>query len=91
MTETYTSEVVPALIKQFGYSSQMAVPRVTKVVVNMGMGDAIQDGKAMDAAVEELAGITGQKPTVTRARKSIANLPPRGWRSVRATLCGGHK
>jgi len=52
----------------------MAVPRVTKVVVNMGIGDAIQDGKAMDAAVEELAGISGQKPTVTRARKSIANF-----------------
>ena len=73
LTETYTTEVVPALIKQFGYSSAMAVPRVTKVVVNMGMGDAIQDGKAMDAAVDELAGITGQKPTVTRARKSIAS------------------
>jgi large subunit ribosomal protein L5 len=50
------------------------VPRVTKVVVNMGIGDAIQDGKAMDAAVDELAGISGQKPTVTRARKSIANF-----------------
>jgi hypothetical protein len=74
LTETYTAEVVPALIKQFGYSSAMAVPRVTKVVVNMGIGDAIQDGKAMDAAVEELAGISGQKPTVTRARKSIANF-----------------
>ena len=74
LTETYAAEVVPALIKQFGYSSAMAVPRVTKVVVNMGIGDAIQDGKAMDAAVEELAGISGQKPTVTRARKSIANF-----------------
>ena len=74
LTQTYTSEVVPALIKQFGYSSTMAVPRVTKVVVNMGMGDAIQDGKAMDSAVEELANIAGQKPTVTRARKSIANF-----------------
>jgi large subunit ribosomal protein L5 len=74
LTETYAAEVVPALIKQFGYTSAMAVPRVTKVVVNMGIGDAIQDGKAMDLAVEELAGITGQKPTVTRARKSIANF-----------------
>jgi large subunit ribosomal protein L5 len=61
-------------VKQFGYTSAMAVPRVTKVVVNMGVGDAIQDGKAMDAAVDELTGITGQKPTVTRARKSIANF-----------------
>ncbi len=74
LTETYNTEVVPALIKQFGYTSNMAVPRVTKVVVNMGVGDAIQDGKAMDAAVEELTGITGQKPSVTRARKSIANF-----------------
>ena len=74
MADTYRSEVVPALIKQFSYTSAMAVPRVTKVVVNMGVGDAIADGKAMDAAVDELTGITGQKPTVTRARKSIANF-----------------
>jgi large subunit ribosomal protein L5 len=74
MAEAYKSEVVPALIKQFGYTSAMAVPRVAKVVVNMGVGDAIADGKAMDVAVDELTGITGQKPTVTRARKSIANF-----------------
>ena len=74
LTETYKSEVVPALIKQFGYTSAMAVPRVTKVVVNMGVGDAIADGKVMDGAVDELAGITGQKPAITRARKSIANF-----------------
>jgi len=74
MAESYRSEIVPALIKQFGYTSPMAVPRVTKVVVNMGVGEAIADGKAMDAAVDELTGITGQKPTVTRARKSIANF-----------------
>ena len=74
LAESYRSEVVPALIKQFGYTSAMAVPRVTKVVVNMGVGDAIADGKAMDVAVDELTGITGQKPTVTRARKSIANF-----------------
>ena len=74
MAEAYKSEVVPALIKQFGYTSAMAVPRVAKVVVNMGVGDAISDGKAMDVAVDELTGITGQKPAVTRARKSIANF-----------------
>jgi large subunit ribosomal protein L5 len=74
LSETYKTEVVPALIKQFGYTSTMAVPRVSKVVVNMGVGDAISDGKAMDAAVDELSGITGQKPSVTRARKSIANF-----------------
>jgi large subunit ribosomal protein L5 len=74
MAETYKTDVMPALIKQFGYSSPMAVPRVSKVVVNMGVGDAIADGKAMDAAVDELSGITGQKPAITRARKSIANF-----------------
>ena len=74
LSESYKSEVVPALIKQFGYTSPMAVPRVSKIVVNMGVGDAIQDGKVLDNAVEELSGITGQKPTVTRARKSIANF-----------------
>jgi large subunit ribosomal protein L5 len=74
LSETYKTEVVPALIKQFGYTSTMAVPRVSKVVVNMGVGDAIQDGKVMDNAVDELSGITGQKPTITRARKSIANF-----------------
>jgi large subunit ribosomal protein L5 len=74
LAEAYKNEVMPAMIKQFGYGSPMAVPRVTKVVVNMGIGEAISDGKLMDAAVDELAGITGQKPAVTRARKSISNF-----------------
>ena len=74
LAESYKTDVVPALIKQFGYTSAMAVPRVSKIVVNMGVGDAIADGKVMDAAVDELSGITGQKPTITRARKSIANF-----------------
>ncbi|HEX4825759.1 MAG TPA: 50S ribosomal protein L5 [Candidatus Polarisedimenticolaceae bacterium] len=74
LANSYKTDVVPALIKQFNYTSPMAVPRVSKIVVNMGVGDAIADGKVMDTAVEELSGITGQKPTVTRARKSIANF-----------------
>ena len=74
LAESYRSEVMPELMKRFGYASPMAVPRVTKIVVNMGVGEAIQDGKLMDGAVEELAGITGQKPSVTRARKSISNF-----------------
>jgi large subunit ribosomal protein L5 len=74
LAEAYKNEVMPAMIKQFGYGSPMAVPRVTKVVVNMGIGEAISDGKLMDAAVDELSGITGQKPAVTRARKSISNF-----------------
>jgi large subunit ribosomal protein L5 len=74
LAESYRTDVVPALIKQFNYTSPMAVPRVSKIVVNMGVGEAIADGKVMDAAVDELSGITGQKPTITRARKSIANF-----------------
>lgn len=74
LAESYRNEVMPALMKQFGYTSPMAAPRVVKVVVNMGVGEAIQDGKLMDAAVDELAGITAQKPGVTRARKSISNF-----------------
>src|SRR5262245_60331509 len=74
LAEAYRSEVVPSMIRQFGYTSPMAVPRVTKIVINMGVGEAIQDGKLMDAAVDELAGIAGQKPSVTRARKSISNF-----------------
>ena len=74
LSKTYKDEAVPALIQQFGYSSAMAVPKLSKIVINMGLGDAIQDGKILDAAVDELATIAGQKPLVTRARKSIANF-----------------
>jgi large subunit ribosomal protein L5 len=74
MAETYKSEVVPALIKQFSYTSAMAVPRVTKIVVNMGVGDAARDAKLMDGAVRDLTAITGQKPQIRRATKSIAQF-----------------
>jgi len=74
LAQTYKTEVMPNLIKQFGYTSPMAVPRVAKIVVNMGVGEAVADGKIMDTAVDELTGITGQKPAVTRARKSISNF-----------------
>jgi large subunit ribosomal protein L5 len=70
----FTDAVVPQLMKQFGYSSIMAVPRVRKVVLNMGVGDAVGDAKLLDQAVDELATIAGQRPAVTRARKSIANF-----------------
>ena len=82
LREQYEKEVMPGLTKQFGYSTPMAVPRVTKIVLNMGVGDAIQDGKVLDGAVEDLATITGQKPTVTRARKSIANFKLRAGMSI---------
>ena len=72
--EFYEKEVVPALMERFRYKSVMQAPRITKIVVNMGVGDAIQDTKNMDAAVEELKTITGQRPMVRRAKKSISNF-----------------
>jgi len=74
LKERYQKEIVPALIKEFSYSNPMAVPRLRKIVVNMGLGEAILNAKLLDAATRELAQITGQKPVVTRARKSIANF-----------------
>ena len=74
LREHYENNVVPALQKEFGYSNMMRVPRLEKVVVNMGVGDAKDDAKLMDAAMAELAVITGQKPAVRRAKKSIANF-----------------
>jgi large subunit ribosomal protein L5 len=73
----YLEEIRPALIQRFGYSSVMQAPRITKVTVNMGCGDAKQDSKILDAATEQLATITGQRPSVRRARKSIAQFKVR--------------
>jgi large subunit ribosomal protein L5 len=72
LKERYQSEVVPALRKEFGYSNVMAVPRLTKIVVNMGLGEATQNAKIIDTGAEDLGRITGQKPATTRAKKSIA-------------------
>ena len=74
LKERYAKEIVPALTKEFKYRNAMAVPRLRKVVVNMGLGEAIQNAKLLDSASAELALITGQKPVITRARKSIANF-----------------
>ena len=74
MQERYRKEVVPALMKRFGRTNPMAVPKVAKVIVNIGMGEASQNVKLLDVAVAELGQITGQKPIVTRAKKSIANF-----------------
>jgi large subunit ribosomal protein L5 len=73
----YKEEILPALTERFGYSTPMRVPRITKVTVNMGVGDAKQDSKLLDAASEQLATITGQRPNVRRARKSIAQFKVR--------------
>src|SRR5580704_2499839 len=70
----YNDEIRPQLIERFGYSTPMQAPRITKVTVNMGVGDAKQDSKVLDAAAEQLATITGQKPNIRRARKSIAQF-----------------
>jgi large subunit ribosomal protein L5 len=73
----YIDEIRPALIERFGYSSVMQAPKIEKVTVNMGCGDAKQDSKVLDAATEQLATITGQRPNVRRARKSIAQFKVR--------------
>jgi large subunit ribosomal protein L5 len=74
LKEKYSKEITPALMSKFNYKSVMQVPRLEKIVINMGIGDAVQNAKALDVAVEELATITGQKPVVTRAKKSIAGF-----------------
>jgi large subunit ribosomal protein L5 len=75
--ERYLKEVVPALMKEFGYKNVMAVPKITKVVLNMGLGEATQNVKIVDTAQDELGRIAGQKAVVTRARKSIAQFKVR--------------
>jgi len=72
MQEQYQKEVAPALLKEFDFKNVMQVPRVEKVVVNIGLGEAMADPKALDAAISDLTQITGQKPVTTKARKSIA-------------------
>lgn len=74
LIEHYRKQIVPALIKEFGYKNINQVPSLKKITVNMGLGDAVQDVKIIDKAVEELALITGQKPVVTKARNSIASF-----------------
>ncbi|MDQ2963988.1 MAG: 50S ribosomal protein L5 [Pseudomonadota bacterium] len=72
LKEIYKKEVVPALIKQFGYKSTMQVPRLTKIVLNMGVGEAVADKKILENAVGDMIKVSGQKPVITKAKKSIA-------------------
>jgi large subunit ribosomal protein L5 len=90
MQEKYNNEVVPAIQKAFDLKNIMQVPRITKVVVNIGMGEAMDNPKAMEAAVSDLTTITGQKPVMTKARKSIANFKLREGRLIgtKVTLRG---
>jgi large subunit ribosomal protein L5 len=84
--DSYQQQVVPRLLKERGYSSVMAVPRLTKVVVNMGVGEATQNIKVLDTAVEELGRITGQRAAIRRARKSIAAFRLRENMPIAATV-----
>jgi large subunit ribosomal protein L5 len=90
LRQRYFDEVVPALQKEFGYANPMQVPRLSKIVINIGLGEALQNAKALDAAVGDLATITGQKPVVTRAKRSIAQFRLRTGNAigVKVTLRG---
>src|SRR5579884_2831055 len=90
LKEHYQKNVIPALVKEFGYKNPMAVPKIEKISVNIGLGEATQNPKLMDGAVHELAQITGQKPVVTKAKKSIAAFKLREGMSIgcRVTLRG---
>jgi large subunit ribosomal protein L5 len=86
LKEKYQTEVVTALMQEFKYTSIMQAPRLQKVVLNIGLGEAIQNAKALDAAVGDLATITGQKPVITRAKKSIANFKLRQGMAIGAMV-----
>ena len=86
LREKYVKEVAPVLKKEFGYGSVMAIPRIEKIVVNMGLGEATSNAKIMDVATDELARITGQKPVVRRAKKSIAQFKVREGMPVGASV-----
>ena len=77
LKERYEKEVAPALTKEFGYRNVMAIPKIEKIVVNMGLGEATQNAKIVDTGADEVARITGQKPVTTRAKKSIAQFKVR--------------
>lgn len=90
LKERYTNEIKPAMINSLHYENVMQVPKIKKIVVNIGVGEALDNTKALDAAVEDMALITGQKPVITKARKSIANFKLREGRAigVKVTLRG---
>ena len=90
LKEVYKNEIVPTLTEKFGYTSVMEVPKLEKIVLNMGVGDAIADSKYLDAAVKELESIAGQKPVITSAKKSIAGFKLREGNKIgcKVTLRG---
>ncbi len=90
ISEKYKSEIAPALMQKFGYKSPMQIPKLDKIVVNIGVGEAKENSKALDAAMSDLAQITGQKPTVTKAKKSVAAFKLRAGMNIgcKVTLRG---
>ena len=86
LRELYKTEAIPALIKQFGYTNVMAAPKMVKINVNMGLGEAISNAKILDVAAEELSAITGQHPVVTKAKKSIAAFKLRQGMPIGVTV-----
>ncbi len=90
LKEIYRNKVVPELMKEFGYKNIMQVPKLEKIVINMGLGEAVRDIKVIDSAMKDLSAITGQKPVVTRAKKSIASFKLRAGMPIgcKVTLRG---
>ena len=90
LRQRYEEEVVPALVKEFGYQNPMQVPRLSKITVNIGLGEALTNSKAVDAAVADMATITGQKPVITKAKRSIAQFKIREGNTIgcKVTLRG---
>ncbi len=86
LREKYQTEVVPALMEEFQFKSIMQVPRLVKIVVNVGVGEAVQNAKALEAAVNDLTTITGQKPVITRAKKSVASFKLRAGMAIGAMV-----
>src|SRR6187455_1471954 len=86
LKEHYQKKVVPALTKEFGYKNTMAVPKIDKITVNVGMGEATQNAKLLDGAMNELTQIVGQKPVITKARKSIAAFKLREGMPIGCTV-----
>lgn len=84
LRERFAKDIVPAMMKEFGYTSPMQAPRLHKIVVNMGLGEAIQNNKLIEAAQAQLSAITGQRPVVTRSRKAIANFKLREGQAIGA-------
>ena len=82
LRDTYRQEIVPAMMSEFGFANPMRVPRVEKIVVNIGLGEALTNGRAMESATRDLTTITGQKPIITRARKSIAGFKLRAGNPI---------